>query len=149
MELSSEEPIFKLIDELKKNMFDNEVSLTFLNNSDWTESEFNNFMSILRNNYPETIDDEYLEVGFNDIYLKIFKISNILSYCNTNNYKNLNHKWFNKTSIKNDKIDNLFDVNLEFDISKITDIEPYKEWDTQVKKFKLVKKFNYDLGNID
>ena len=147
MELSSEEPIFKLIDELKKNMFDNEVSLTFLNNSDWTESEFNNFMSILRNNYPETIDDEYLEVGFNDIYLKIFKISNILSYCNTNNYKNLNHKWFNKTSIKNDKIDNLFDVNLEFDISKITDIEPYKEWDTQVKKFKLVKKFNYDLGN--
>lgn len=147
MELSSEEPIFKLIDELKKNMFDNEVSLTFLNNSDWTENEFNNLISILRNNYKETIEDEYLEVGFNDIYLKIFKISNILSYCNTNNYRNLNHKWINKNCIKNEKIDNLFDVNLEFDISKITDCEPYKDWDTQTKKFKLIKSFNYDLGN--
>jgi len=147
MELSSEEPIFKLIDELKKNMFDNEVSLTFLNNSDWTENEFNNLISILRNNYKETIEDEYLEVGFNDIYLKIFKISNILSYCNTNNYRTLNHKWINKNCIKNEKIDNLFDVNLEFDISKITDCEPYKDWDTQTKKFKLIKSFNYDLGN--
>ena len=148
MELSKEEPIFKVIEELKKNVVQNEVSVTFHNNNtDWTESEFNNCISILRNNYKETIDDEYLEVTFNETSLQIFKIGNILSYCNTNNYTTLNHKWVSKTNIKNENIKNLFDVNLEFNIDKTTEIEPYKDWDTQVKRFKLVKTFNYDLGN--
>jgi len=147
MELSKEELIFKVIEELKKNVIQNEVSLTFHNNTDWTESEFNNCISILRNNYPETIEDEYLEVNYNDTYLKIFKIANILSYCNTNNYTNLNHKWESKTNMKNVNINDLFDVNLEFNIDKTIDANEYKDWDTQLKKFRLVKTFNYNLGN--
>ena len=33
MELSKEEPIFKVIEELKKNVVQNEVSVTFHNNN--------------------------------------------------------------------------------------------------------------------
>ena len=62
MELSKDEPIFKLIEELKMNLKDNEVFVKFHNNVEWTEAEFNNFINVMRNNYKETIEDECLEV---------------------------------------------------------------------------------------
>jgi len=145
MELSKQEPIFKLIDELKNNINDNEIFLKFHNNSDWTENEFNNFINIMRNNYKETIDDEYLDISNNDNYLKIFKINNILKYCNTNNYTSLNHKWENRIIIKNENINDLFDVNLEFNIYKITEITEISNWDKELKTFKFIKKFNYEI----
>lgn len=148
MELSSTDPIFKIIDGLKtyiKN--NNEVSIKFHNYTDWTEMEFQNFINVFRNNYKETIDDEVLEIMSGDNILKIFKIANIIKYCNTNNHLSLNHKWENKIEIKNDTINNLFDINLEFNIFNRKDIEEIPNFNKEKKTFRLIKRFNYDLGN--
>jgi len=150
MELSKDDPIFKLINQLKNDINDNNfVSLKFHNNSDWTEIEFNNFINVMRNNnYKEIIDDEYLEIYNNNNYLKIFKIANILNYCNTNNIENTLHKWENKTNIKTEFINDLFDVNLEFNVCKIeNNNEIPSNWDNEEKHFKFIKKFNYELTN--
>jgi hypothetical protein len=147
MELSKDEPIFKLIDELKKNLKDNEVFVKFHNNIEWTETEFNNFINMMRNNYKETIEDEYLEVYNETNYLKIFKLSDILKYCNTNNHTHLNHKWEKRNVIKNEFINDLFDVNLEFNIHSISNLDEIANWNELEKKFKFIKKFNYDLKN--
>jgi hypothetical protein len=148
MELANTEPIFKFIEELKTYFNDNEIILKFLNFTDWTESEFNNLTNSLRNNYPEVIEDEFLEISASgDNYLKIFKIANILNYCNTNNYKNTTHEFGNKTIIKTENFNDLFDVNLTFEISKKS-ISDNNDWvDTQLKKFRLIKIFSYDLGH--
>ena len=147
MELSKDEPIFKLIDELKRNLKENQVFIKFHNNSDWTETEFNNFTSIMRNNYEETVQDEYLESYNNDNYLTITKIAGILNYCNTNSHLNTNHKWENKIIVKDNNISNLFDINLQFLTLKTSSIDELPNWDKQLKKFRYVKKFNYDLKN--
>ena len=150
MELANTEPIFKFIEELKSYFKDNQIILKFLNFTDWTENEFNNLTNSLRNNYSEIIEDEYLEISANnDTYLKIYKIANILNYCNTNNYKNTIHEFENKTIIKTEDFNDLFDVNLSFEISKIIPIEKNgNNWvETQLKRFKLIKIFSYDLGH--
>ena len=102
MELSSTDPIFKIIDGLKSYINDNMVSIKFHNYTDWTESEFENFVNVLRNNYKEVIDDEVLEVVNDDKILKIFKIGNILKYCNTNDHSILNHKWMSSIEVNNE-----------------------------------------------
>ena len=63
MELSSTDPIFKILNDLKSYINDNnEVSIKFHNYTEWTEMEFDNFAKVFRNNYKEIIDDEVLEV---------------------------------------------------------------------------------------
>ena len=103
--------------KLKQYIGINSVTLKFHNNTDWTETEFNNFTSVLRNNYREIIDEEILEISIDKNYLTISKIANILNYCTTNNYSNINHIWENKESLFNQVIQNLFDINLEFDVT--------------------------------
>ena len=147
MELSSTDPIFKIIDGLKSYINDNVVSIKFHNYTDWTETEFENFVNVLRNNYKEVIDDEVLEVINDDKMLKIFKIGNILRYCNTNDYSILNHKWMSSIEVNNEMVKDLFDVNLEFSVNKVVDIEEIPNFNKEKKVFKLIKKFNYDLGN--
>lgn len=147
MELSKDEPIFKTIDKLKEYIGINSVILKFHNNTDWTETEFNNFTSILRNNYKEIIDEEILEVSIDNNYLTISKIANILNYCTTNNHSNINHIWENKETIFNQLIENLFDINLEFNVTNKTNIESIKNWENSKKKFEFMKSFYYDLNN--
>ena len=149
MELSSTDPIFKILNDLKSYINDNknEVSIKFHNYTEWTEMEFDNFAKVFRNNYKETIEDEVLEVISEDKVLKIFKIANIIKYCNSNNHSTLNHKWENIEIVKNDLINNLFDINLEFDVKKIEDIEEVPDFNKKMKIFKLIKKFRYDIGN--
>jgi hypothetical protein len=87
MELSSTDPIFKILNDLKSYINDNnEVSIKFHNYTEWTEMEFDNFAKVFRNNYKEIIDDEILEVVSDNKVLKIFKIANIIKYCNSNNH---------------------------------------------------------------
>jgi hypothetical protein len=147
MELSKDEPIFKIIDSLKTQFKENKVIVKFLNTSGWSENEFNNFINKLRNVYSETIDEEYLEVILNDTMLKISKISNIINYCNTNSHATISHKWKNVFNVKTDTIDNLFDVNLEFNVSKYDNTAEMPSWETEHKRFKLIKQFNYDMGD--
>ncbi len=148
MELSKDEPLFKTIEIIKKEIAENKVVLKIHNNTEWSESEFNNFTSFLRsNNYKETIDDEILEVINNSNYLTIHKLTGIMNYLNTNKHNGLNHKWKSKSIIRNEKINDLFDVNLEFEIYNEKPIDEVNDWETIDKHFKFMKKFNYDMGN--
>jgi len=147
MELSKDEPLFKTIEMIKKEIAKNKVTLKIHNNSGWTESEFNNFTSFLRsNNYKETIDDELLEVINNNNYLTIHKIGGIMNYLTTNNHSNISHKWEEKIIIKNEAINDLLDVNLEIDIYNKKDIDEISNWHSLDKYYKFMKKFNYDMG---
>jgi len=146
MELSKDEPIFKSIEMIKKAIAENKVvTLKIHNIADWSESEFNNFTSIMRSNYKEIIDEEILEVKRDNNYLIIPKIANIRNYNNTNTYSG--HRWENRTIISNDTIDNLFDVNFEIEVYDKKEIEEVVNWSSLNKKFIFIKKFNYDLGN--
>jgi hypothetical protein len=49
--------------------------------------------------------------------------------------------------VKDNNISNLFDINLEFLTLKASSIDELPNWDKQLKKFRYVKKFNYDLKN--
>jgi len=147
MELSQDENIFKLIKELEKRIKNNEVIINFNNNSDWTENEFNNFINVMRNNYTEKIDEECLEVSNANNFLIINKINSIINYCNTNTNTPTNSYWESRDIIKSEKIDNLFDVNLECNIINKNKIESIQDFDKLNKNFKFIKKFNYDLKN--
>jgi len=150
MELSKDEPIFKTIEIIKNEIAINKVILKIHNITDWTETEFNNFTSFLRsnsNNYKETIDDEILEVNNDDNYLIINKIAGILNYCSTNNHKGINHKWIKRSIIKSEKINDLFDVNLDFEVFDEKETSEIPNWDITDKKFKFMKNFKYDLNN--
>jgi len=147
MELSKDEPIFKKIELIDSFIDKNKVILNFHNNINWTEEEFNNFTSIMRNNYKETIDEEILEVSKGSTILTINKISGILNYCLTNDLKDINHKWENNDIILKDEINDLFDINLDIQISNRTIIEPLVLWHNEKKKFKYMKEIKYDLNN--
>jgi len=147
MELSSSDPIFKIIDNLKSYINKNEVSIKFHNYMEWTETEFQNFVKVFKNNYKEVIEDEILEIMNEDKILKIFKVANIIKYCNSNNLNGINHKWEKITNINNDIVKDLFDINLEFSVINREEIEEISNFNKLNKKFKLIKKFNYDLGN--
>lgn len=147
MELSKDEPIFKKIELINQNIDNNKVILNFHNSSIWTENEFNNFTSILRNNYKETIKEEILEVKKGLTVLTINKISGILNYCSNNDFKTTNHIWENNEIIQKEVINDLFDIDLEFEIYNRSVIEPPVLWDNEKKKFKYMKEFNYDFNN--
>ena len=147
MELSKDEPIFKTINKINNYIGVNTIILKFHNNSDWTETEFNNFTYVLRNNYDEIINEEILEVSKDSSILVINKIGNILNYCNTNNHLNTSHKWENKEIIYNEKINNLFDIDLEFEVNNKTIFDNQLNWDNENKKFEFMKSFNYNLNN--
>lgn len=147
MELSKDEPIFKKIELINQDIDKNKVILNFHNSSTWTETEFNNFTSILRSNYKETIHEEILEVSKGSTILTINKISGILNYCATNDLKNVIYKWENNDIIKNEIINDLFDIDLEFQVYNRTPIEQPIVWDNEKKKFKYIKEISYDLNN--
>ena len=151
MEISQEEQIFKIIKVMEDRIKDddkNEFIIKIHNdNGSWTEGEFNNFINTYRAlNYTEVSKDEYLEITNDDnITLIITKIKNILLYCNSNNYKSTEYKWIRSTEIENETIRDLFDINMEMVIIKPEEsIEPDK-WDMDLKRFKLIKEFNYEI----
>ena len=152
MEISRDEAIFTSIDTITKlivNDSKNSIVIHINNdNGSWSESEFNNFINTFRSsNYNEIIKDEYLEIiNSENIKLVINKLRNILLYCNSNNYKQTEYKWL-KTTIQNeDKINDLFDIHLNLNVyqTEIIESEP-KKWDTDLKRFKLIKEFTYEI----
>ena len=148
MELSKDEPIFKKIELINHDIDKYKIILNFCNSLLWTELEFNNFTSILRTNYKETINEEILEISKGSTILTINKISEILNYCATNDLKkNTNYKWENNDIIKKEVVNDLFDINLEFEVYNRTIIEQPLLWDNEKKIFKYMKEFTYDLNN--
>ncbi len=148
MELSKDEPLFKTIEMIKKEIAVNKVTLKIHNNTEWSESEFNNFRSFLvTNNYKETVDEEFLEVTNDNTSLIISKLGGIMNYLTTNSYSTTIHKWENKTIIKSEKINDLFDVNIDVEVYNKKQTDEVPNWNDIDKQFKFMKKFNYDLGN--
>ena len=95
------------------------------NNLNWTEYEFNNFITSLSNSkFEQLIDDEVLQVeDENNNILEITNISNILKYCNTNQYNKLSkYKWINNKNVLNDSDNTTFDFNINLVLNEITNL---------------------------
>jgi hypothetical protein len=151
MEISQDEQIFKILkimEDLMKVDVSNEFIIKIHNdNGSWSETEFNNFINTYRSNYTEVSKDEYLEVSNEDnMTLVISKIRNILLYCNSNNYKSTEYIWTKPTIVSDEKIIDLFDINMDMQIIKYdnTITEPEK-WDIDLKRFRLIKELNYEI----
>jgi hypothetical protein len=154
MEISKDEPIFNIIKNMEKYINTDDTSLNqFIihiqnDNGSWTETEFNNFINSLRYSNNEIIKDEYLEISNSEeVILTINKLKNILLYCNTNNYKLTEHKWSKRSLIINEKINDLFDINLSMNIYSEVDNEEPVKWDSDLKRFRIVKEFVYEIGD--
>ena len=147
MEFKNDSELIRIIDtilELKEENFKIRIDN---NNLNWTEYEFNNFINSISNtDFEENIKNEVLEIEdeFNNILL-ISDLSNILKYCNSNIYDNINnYKWINKNIVYNNVEKNLFDYHIYFDIIKENNIDKEPEkWQLNKKKFKITKKFSY------
>jgi len=149
MEISQEEQIFKIIKIMEKGMDEGNNFIIKIENDNgpWSETEFINFINTFRANYDEISKDEYLEISNDDnIILTISKIKNILLYCNSNNYKSTEYKWIKSTIIENNKIEDLFDINMDMQIINIEeDLTEPEKWDNDLKRYKLIKEFNYEI----
>ena len=147
MEFKKDSELIRIIDsilELKEDSF----KITIDNNNlNWTEYEFNNFINSISNtDFKEVINNEVLEIeDENGNILVITDISNILKYCNSNVYTNINnYKWISKNIVYNNLEKDLFDYYIYLDIIKETNIENEPEnWNINKKKFKITKKFSY------
>jgi hypothetical protein len=153
MEISQDEPIFTSIDNIKKiinGTTDDFIIQIHNDNGLWSETEFNNFLNTFKSSdYVETVKDEYLEItDIDNITLRINKLKNILLYCNSNNYKTTDHLWYKKTLVIEEKINDLFDINMNMNVYNIDDTitEPIK-WDDNLKRFKLIKEFSYIIDD--
>ena len=151
MEISQDEQIFKILklmeDLIKTNKTNEFIIKIYNDNGSWTETEFNNFINTFRSNYTEVNKDEYLEViDENNITLIISKLKNILLYCNSNNYKSTEYIWNKPSIISDEKINDLFDINMDMQIINNDNLitEPEK-WDMDLKRFRLIKEFNYNI----
>ena len=140
MEFKKDSELIRIIDsilELKEDSF----KITIDNNNlNWTEYEFNNFINSISNtDFKEVINNEVLEIeDENGNILVIKDISNILKYCNSNVYTNINnYKWISKNIVYNNLEKNLFDYYIYFDIIKETNIENEPEnWNINKKNLK-------------
>ena len=146
MEFKNDSELIRIINsilELKEDSFKISVNNNDLN---WTEYEFNNFVNSISNtDFEEIINNEILEVeDENGNILVITDISNILKYCNSDVYSNINnYKWISKNSLYNNLEKDLFDYHIYFDIIKESNIEKEPEnWKINKKKFKITKKFS-------
>jgi hypothetical protein len=151
MEISQDEPIFASIDNIKKAIkgtSDDFIIHIHNDNGSWSETEFNNFMNTFKSGgYKETIKDEYLEItNADNITLIINKLKYILLYCNSNNYKATDHKWIKKELLIEEKVNDLFDINMNMNVYNNDDTitEPDK-WDDNLKRFKLIKEFTFEI----
>tara|TARA_B110000858_G_scaffold198357_1_gene264236 strand:- start:2060 stop:4999 length:2940 start_codon:yes stop_codon:yes gene_type:complete len=147
MEFEKDSELIRIIDsilELKEECFKIRINN---NNLNWTEYEFKNFMNSISNtNLEENIKNEVLEIEdeVGNILL-ISDISNILKYCNSNIYDNINnYKWVSKNIVYNNVEKDLLDYHIYFDIIKESNIDKEPEnWKINKKRFKITKRFSY------
>jgi hypothetical protein len=148
MEISQDEHIFSAITNMDKLLNDNnEFVIKIINdNGLWSETEFNNFISSFRSSYTEIDKEQYLQITNQDnITLEITKLKNILNYCNTNNYKSGEYKWYKSTLLQEEIISDLLDVNIIMQMNKIETAEETEKWETDLKRFKIVKEYSYNI----
>lgn len=150
MEISKDEVIFASIQKMESLLTDkNDFMIKIINdNGGWSEAEFNNFIHSLHFNYTELFNEEYLKIQNDDgLILTINKMKNILLYSNSNNYKLTEYSWNKILTNDTEKINDLFDVNLEMYIQEKTEQDEPVKWDDEIKDFKLIKEYQYEIAD--
>lgn len=149
MEFSKDSEIISILNSSLTLLNNNEFIIT-INNSgndlNWSELEFNNFTSYISNEFTENIEDEILEIiDDNDNGILIYNMSNIIKYCNNESLKDINnYKIFNKKNILTNKLSNLFDYNINFNINETNELSSVPEnWDNLKKRYTIYKKIKY------
>jgi len=151
MEFSKDSDIINILNSSLTLLTNNntfEIIINNYNNLNWSELEFNNFTSSISNNdgIIEMIDDEILEIlDDNDNALIIYNMSNIIKYCNNESLENINsYKFLNKKKNLSNKLDNLFDYNILFNINETNELSSLPDnWNTVKKKYTIYKKIKY------
>jgi len=153
MEISKDDAIFKIIDNILLNTDENieNIIKVEVGNSDiWSEDNYYNFVNIMTSEgYIKEEEPQILHVYSNDYLLTIKSAKKILYYCNNNTYKyNENYIcWYKNSVVSKDNVNTLFDSNLIFlniKKSKIeTDKNPVINWDNMRKYFKINKCISY------
>ncbi len=151
MEFSKDSEIINILNSsttLLNNNNEFNIIINNFNNLNWSELEFNNFTSSISNNkeIEEIIEDEALEIlDDNDNGIIIYNMSNIIKYCNNESLKDIsNYKLINKKNILSNKVDNLFDYSINFDIIETNQLSSLPEnWDILKKNYIIYKKIKY------
>ena len=153
MEISKDDPIFAIIDNISMTMNgdENMESIIKVEGTDlWTEDNYYNFISIMNSEgYKEDSEQQVLHAYSNDYLLTIKSPKRILYYCNNNNYKHDDNyiSWYNHRLISKNIVNTLFDSSLTFlniRKSKIDTVsDPVINWDNMRKYFKINKFISY------
>ncbi len=150
MELNKDLPLFAIINNhinLLKNADDTlELEISFYQKSgSFTELEFNNFTNVLRSlGYKEVIDQECLDVvSGTDVMMQVYGMPAILQFCISESFDKQKTVWTRNKVLSLDKIDDLFDLNLELKTySTIQTVIP-DNWEDIHKKYTVHKCINY------
>jgi hypothetical protein len=147
MEISKDDAIFTIIDNISLNIHENNENIIKVENDNlWSEDNYYNFVNIMNNEgYIKEEEPQTLHVYSNDHLLTIKSAKRILYYCNNNNYKHDENyiDWYKYNIISKNVVNTLFDSNLIFlNIKKTnikTDKNPVVNWDSMRKYFKINK----------
>jgi len=151
MEISKDDAIFTIIDNISLNIHENVENVIKVENVDlWSEDNFYNFVNIMNNEgYIKEEEPQTLHVYSTDYLLTIKSAKRILYYCNNNNYKyDENYiDWYKYNVVSKNIVNTLFDSNLIFlNIKKLkikTEKNPDVNWDSMRKYFKINKCITY------
>ena len=151
MEISKDDAIFTIIDNISLNIHDNIENIIKVENVDlWSEDNFYNFVNIMNNEgYIKEEGPQTLHVYSTDYLLTIKSAKRILYYCNNNNYKHDEDyiDWYKHNVVSKNIVNTLFDSNLIFlNIKKLkikTEKNPDVNWDSMRKYFKINKCITY------
>ena len=151
MEISKDDAIFTIIDNISLNIHENIENVIKVENDNlWSEDNFYNFVNIMNNEgYIKEEEPQTLHVYSADYLLTIKSAKRILYYCNNNNYKyDENYiDWYKHNVVSKNVVNTLFDSNLIFlNIKKLkikTEKNPDVNWDSMRKYFKINKCITY------
>jgi hypothetical protein len=151
MEISKDDAIFTIIDNISLNIHENMENIIKVENDNlWSEDNYYNFVNIMNNDgYIKEEEPQTLHVYSTDHLLTIKSAKRILYYCNNNNYKHDENyiDWYKYNIVSKNVVNTLFDSNLIFlNIKKTkikTDKNPVVNWDSMRKYFKINKCITY------
>ena len=151
MEISKDDTIFTIIDNISLNGDENIENIIKVENIDlWSEDNYYNFVNIMNSEgYVEESEPQTLHVYSNDYLLTIKGAKKILYYSQHNNYKydaNL-ISWYNHNMVSKNVVNMLFNSTLTFLNIRNTKIDtetaPVSNWDNMRKYFKINKCITY------
>lgn len=152
MELSKDELIFPIIDKQYDLLDDtSEWIISILNGQlSWSENEFNNFINVMTSlKFEQKIQEEYLEIAYDEDILVIKNITNIIKYCSNNNHNLILHEWIKRKIITSETIKDLFDADVKMSIIKNNANTEPPNWEDLRKTFKIIKNITYSKDGIN